>query len=181
MKKDFESCCLSEINYYLCHYLNQDLLLYMGKEKPKVQSILESVFINAVDKLSKADSGRLIGELYVQLDLIVGEIQVYDDQEILLEKNIIFDWANRSDNGINPYKQPIHSIRVALAGLKIRKIFDSSVFMQSLTILLVDDSFNEIETIFTVDDEEEVSEGRLMKNLEQELQTFSKKLFADIE
>ena len=153
----------------------------MGKDKPKVQSILESVFVNAVDKLSKADSGRLIGELYVQLDLIVGEIQVYDDQEILLEKNIIFDWANRSDTGVRSYKQPVHFIRVALAGLRSRKIFDKSVFMQPLTILLVDENFNEIETIFTIDDDEVVLEGRLMKNLEQELQNFSKKLFADME
>ena len=153
----------------------------MGKEKPKVQLILESVFISAVDKLSKADSGRLVGELHVQLDLVVGEIQVYDDQEILLEKNIIFDWANRSENGARPYKQPIHFIRVALAGLKSRKIFDSSVFMRPLAILLVDDDFNEIETVFTLDDDDTVSEGGLMKNLEQELRDFSKKLFADME
>ena len=153
----------------------------MGKEKPKVQSILESVFVNAVDKLSKADSGRLIRELYVQLDLVAGEIQVYDDQEILLEKNIIFDWANRSENGVRSYKQPVHLIRVALAGLKSRKVFENAVFMRPLVILLVDDSFNEIETIFTLDDDDAVSDGRLMKNLEQELQSFSKKLFADVE
>ena len=153
----------------------------MGKEKPKVQSILESVFANAIDKLSKADSGRLVGELHVQLDLSAGEIQVYDDQEILLEKNIIFDWANRAENGVRSYKQPVHFIRVALAGLKSRKMFDSSVFMRPLEVVLVDDSFNEIETIFTLEDVDEVSEGRLMKNLEQELQTFSRKLFADIE
>ena len=153
----------------------------MGKEKPKVQSILESVFINAVDKLSKADSGRLIGELYVQLDLIVGEIQIYDDQEILLEKNIIFDWADRSEKGVRSYKQPLHFIRITLAGLKSGKIFDRSVFMRPLTVLLVDENFNEIETIYTIEDSDAVSEGRLMKNLEHELQVFSKKLFADME
>ena len=153
----------------------------MVKEKPKVQSILESVFINAVDKLSKADVGRLVGELHIQLDLSVGEIQVYDDQEILLEKNIIFDWANRAEIGARSYKQPVHFIRVALAGLKSRKIFDQPVFMRPFTILLVDDNFNEIETIYTLDDIDAIPEGRLMKNLEQDLQNFSRKLFADIE
>jgi len=153
----------------------------MGREKPKVQSILESVFINAIDKLSKADAGRLIGELYVQLDLLVGEIQVYDDQEILLEKNIIFDWANRSENGVRSYKQPIHSIRIALAGLKSKKIFDSPVLMRPFAILYVDENFNEIETVYTLDDTDAVPEGRLMKNMEQDLQNFSRKLFADME
>jgi len=153
----------------------------MGKEKPKVQSILESVFINAVDKLSKADAGRLIGELHVQLDLLVGEIQVYDDQEILLEKNIIFDWANRAENGARSCRQPLHFIRITLAGLKSRKIFDTPVFVRPLEFLLVDENFNEIETIYTLNDIDAVSEGRLMKNLEQDLQNFSRKLFADLE
>ncbi|MDR2913728.1 MAG: hypothetical protein LBV74_02655 [Tannerella sp.] len=153
----------------------------MGKEKPKVQSILESVFISAIDKLSKADAGRLVGELYIQLDMSTGEIQVYDDQEILLEKNIIFDWADRSEKGLRSYKQPVHFIRVALAGLKSKKVFDNPVFMRPLTILLVDDNFNEIEMIYMLEDVDAVSEGRLMKNLEHELQIFSKKLFADME
>ena len=154
----------------------------MIKEKPKVQSILESVFVNAIDKLSIASVGQLVSELHVQLDLTVGEIQVYDDQEILLEKNIIFDWANRAENnGVRSYKQHLHFIRIALAGLRSRKVFDNPVFMRPLSILLVDDNFNEIETIFTLDDTDAVLEGRLMKNLEQDLQNFSKKLFADME
>lgn len=153
----------------------------MGKERPKVQSILESVFVSAIDKLSKADSGRLIGELFVQLDMTTGEIQVYDDQEILLEKNIIFDWADRSERGVRSYKQPLHFIRVTLAGLKSKRMFDRPVFMRPLAILLVDENFNEIETVYTLEDADAVPEGRLMKNLEQELQIFSKKLFADME
>ncbi len=157
------------------------LIKNMGKEKSKVQSVLESVFVNAVNKLLKADSGRIIGELCVQLDMMAGEIQVYDDREILLEKNIIFDWAERSQKGLRSYRQPLHFIRLALAGLKSKKIFENPLFMKPLVICLVDENFNEIETIYTLGDVEAVSEGRLMKNLEQELQIFSKKLFADME
>ena len=152
----------------------------MRREKPKVQYILESVFTNAIDKLSDAGGGHLIGELHVQLDLSVGEIQVYDDQENLLEKNIIFDWANRTENAVRSYKQPLHLIRVILAGLKSKKTFERPVFMRPLVISLVDENFNEIETIYTLEGADAVSEGRLMKNLEQELQNFSKKLFAEM-
>lgn len=154
----------------------------MGKEKPKVQSILESVFLHAIDKISEIDPGRMISELHVQLDLSVGEIQVYDDQEILLEKNIIFDWAERSEKPVRSYKQPVHFIRVALAGLKSQKIFEQPVFMRPFTVLLVDENFNKIETIYTLEDSDAfMMEGRLMKNLEQDLQIFSRKLFADVE
>jgi hypothetical protein len=151
----------------------------MVKEKPKVLSVLEAVFVNAVDKLEKADAGRLISDLYVQLDMISGEIQVYDEQEILLGKNIIFDWADRSEKGLHSYKQPINSIRVALGRLKSRNFFEKPVFMRPFSISLVDDNFCEIEMLFTWGEEDTLLEGRLMKNLEQELLNFSKKLFAD--
>jgi hypothetical protein len=157
----------------------------MIKEKPKVQAILEAVFLSAVDKLVKADDGHLVGALYVQLDMGTGEIQLYDDRETLLEKNIIFDWANRraehSEKDARPYRQQVNSLRAILAGLKSRKIFDNPVFMQPLNVLLVDDAFCEIEQIFTFGSEDTFLEGRLMKNLEQELQNFSKKLFAGME
>ncbi|MDR1116442.1 MAG: hypothetical protein LBL33_09940 [Tannerella sp.] len=163
----------------------------MIKEKSKVQVILESVFVSAIDKLIKADAGHLIGFLYVQLDTASGEIQVYDDRETLLEKNIIFDWADQgavggseeeqAEKGAHSYKQQVNSIRAVLAGLKARKIFDNPVFMRPLKVSLVDDDFCEIEQIFVLGSEDSFMEGRLMKNLEQELQNFSKKLFADME
>ncbi len=99
----------------------------------------------------------------------------------MLEKNIIFDWAERSENGVRSYKQPVGAIRATLIGLKSRKFFENPVFMRPLSVLLVDDDFYEIETVFIVGEESGLSEGRLMKNLEQELQNFSKKLFADME
>jgi hypothetical protein len=154
----------------------------MVKEKSKMQALLESVFVNAVDKLVEASAGRLIGDLYVQVDMTSGEIQIYDDQETLLEKNIIFDWADHSEEeAVRSYKQPVETVRAVLTGLKSKNLFDKPVFMRPLNISLVDDGFCEIEKIFTLGSEDAFLEGRLMKNLEQELQTFSRKLFADIE
>jgi hypothetical protein len=153
----------------------------MVKDKPKVQSVLESVFVNAVDQLIKADAGRLVSDLYVQIDRTSGEIQVYDDREILLEKNIIFHWADRPENDMRSNRQPVHSIRATLAGLKAQKFFDNPVFMRPFRVLLTDDNFYEIETVFVLGEDNGFWEGRLMKNLEQELQNFSRKLFADME
>jgi hypothetical protein len=153
----------------------------MAKEKPKVQSILESLFVHAVDKLEKAEAGRLIGCLYVRINITSGEIQIYDEQESLLEKKTIFDWADRSEKNVRSYNKPLHSIRAILTGLKSRKFFEKPLFMPFFSIYLVDDKFSEIETIFTCGEDGVPLEGRVMKNLEQELQSFSKNLFADIE
>ncbi|MDR2776126.1 MAG: hypothetical protein LBC19_15600 [Tannerella sp.] len=154
---------------------------YMVKEKSKVQVILEAVFVDAADKLVKANAGRPVDGLYIQLDSDSGEIQVYDDRETLLEKNIIFDWMDHSEKAARSYKPQVNVIRAVLVGLKSGKFFDNPVFMRPFSISLVDDDFCEIEKIFTIGSEDTFLEGRLMKNLEQELQNFSRKLFADIE
>ena len=151
----------------------------MGKDKPKVQMLLETVFSNAVDKLLKADSGQFINAFYIQLDLALGEIAVYDDREVLLEKNIIFEWAENFTKNPRLNRQAVHFIRVALQALKVRKVFDNPVIMSPFAVMIVDDNFNEIETVVTFESIEEPAEGRLMKNLEQELKNFSKKIFAD--
>ncbi|MDR0700259.1 MAG: hypothetical protein LBG28_13750 [Tannerella sp.] len=153
----------------------------MVREKSKVQTILEAVFVNAVDKLVKANVGRPVDHLYIQLDVISGEIQVYDDRETLLDKNIIFDWADHSETTARSYKPQVNSIRAVLVGLKSGRFFDNPVFMRPFSVSLVDDNFCEIEKIFTLGSEDTFLEGRLMKNLEQELQNFSRKLFADVE
>ena len=154
----------------------------MGKEnnnKPKVQVTLEAVFTGAIDKLSNPDNVQPVDALFVLFDMATGEVQVYGNNEVLLEKNIIFEWAEHPDQGARFYRQAIHFTRVALAALKSRRIFDNPVVIRPFKVSIIDDSFNEIETVFTIEDADGVSEGRLMKNLEQELQIFSKKLFAD--
>ena len=149
----------------------------MIKDKPKVQTLLETVFSNAVDKLLKDDTGRLTGAFFIQLDLAAGEIAVYDENEVLLEKNIIFEWAELYEKNPRLSRQAVHFIRVAIQALKTRRVFDAPVFMFPFRVLIVDDNFNEIETVFAIEETEEPSEGRLMKNLEQELKIFSKKIF----
>jgi hypothetical protein len=151
----------------------------MGKDKPKVQLLLEAVFVGAVDKLLRADSGQVISAFHVQLDMATGEIAVYDDREVLLEKTIIFEWAEQSAKNPRLVKQAVHFIRVALQALRARKIFDNQIFDNPFSVILVDDIFNEIETVYTYESADEFSEGRLMKNLEQDLKIFSKKIFAD--
>ena len=153
----------------------------MDKTKPKVQTILESVFTGAIDKLSKQGSGCFINALLVQLDMASGEVLVYDDNEILLEKNIIFEWVEQPERSARLYRQALHFIRVVLAALKAHKVFDNPVFMRPFKVLIVDDIFNEIETVFALEGSDGLPEGRLMKNLDQDLQIFYKKIFGNME
>ena len=153
----------------------------MDKGKPKVQLILESVFNEAIEKLTKQERGQFVGALLVQVDISTGEVHVYDDSENLLEKNIIFEWVEQPEKSTRFYRQALHYMRVVLAALRLRKAFDNPVFLRPLRVIVVDDMFNEIETVFTLEGSDVWVEGRLMKNLEQELQNFSLKIFGNIE
>jgi hypothetical protein len=150
-----------------------------SQSKSRAQNVLEVLFTDAVGKLEIA--GRQVNCLKVQLDLNIGEVQLYDDGETLLEKNIIFDWANRPVKDLHQARQQTNAIRGALIDLKRKNFFDSPVIARPFAVSFTDDNFVEIEKIFTLNDEEYVSEGRLMKNIEQDLQNFYKKLFADVE
>ena len=153
----------------------------MDKVKPKVQSIFESVFTGAIEKLLKADNGQLISAMLVQLDMATGEMLVYDNNEILLEKNIIYEWADQTEKNPRLFRQAQHYMRVALSALKTRRLFDIPMIARPFKVMIVDDVFNEIETVFAMEGSDGLSEGRLMKNLEQDLQIFYKKIFANSE
>jgi hypothetical protein len=149
------------------------------KDKPRVQNVLETLFGNAVETLMKGSAGGAVSALHVQVDLLTGELQIYDGNETLLEKNVVFEWAE-SDKALRSYRQAAHYLGQAIASLKNKRFFDNDIFELPLKILLVDENFNEIEHVLTVEDPEmTISDGRLLKNFEHDLQDFYKKLFAD--
>ena len=63
----------------------------MNANIAKVQSLIENAFTSAIEKLAKDESGNFISDLYVQADAESGELQIYDDEEHLIEKIVIFD------------------------------------------------------------------------------------------
>ena len=69
----------------------------MNANMAKVQSLIENAFTSAVEKLAKDESGNFISDLYVQADAESGELQIYDDEEHLIEKIVIFDWVNSNE------------------------------------------------------------------------------------
>ena len=70
----------------------------MNANMAKVQSLIENAFTSAVEKLAKDESGNFISDLYVQADAESGELQIYDDEEHLIEKIVIDDDMLRLDD-----------------------------------------------------------------------------------
>ena len=62
----------------------------------QIQSILETLFMTAIDKMIKSVNGNYISDIYVQADQETGELQIYDEEEALVDKTVIFDWVNNT-------------------------------------------------------------------------------------
>lgn len=65
----------------------------MSANNAKIQSVLETTFTSAINKLTAEDSTGYYSDLYVQADPESGELQIYDEEERLLDKVIVFDWV----------------------------------------------------------------------------------------
>ena len=138
----------------------------MNANMAKVQSLIENAFTSAVEKLAKDESGNFISDLYVQADAESGELQIYDDEEHLIEKIVIFDWVNSNE--------------AVLTILSTKNIFDVPRFMKPLSVSLTDEDFVVIEELLFIDDDMLRLDDPLLKDLDADLDDFLANLLADV-
>ena len=152
----------------------------MSANNAKVQSIIETAFLSAIEKLTKDENGSLISDLFVQADAESGELQIFDENEKLIEKNVIFDWVNSPDNENMFNKKVAASVKAVLTILSTKNIFDHPRFLKPLSISLTDEDFVVIEELLFLDDDMLRLDDPLLKDLDADLDKFLAKLLSDI-
>ena len=148
----------------------------MNANIAKVQSLIENAFTSAIEKLAKDESGNFISDLYVQADAESGELQIYDDEEHLIEKIVIFDWVNSNEEE----KRVAASVKAVLTILSTKNIFDAPRFMKPLSVSLTDEDFVVIEELLFIDDDVLRLDDPLLKDLDADLDDFLANLLADV-
>ncbi|WP_297902614.1 hypothetical protein [uncultured Parabacteroides sp.] len=146
----------------------------------KVQSLIENAFTSAIEKLAKDESGNFVSDLYVQVDAENGELQIYDDEEHLIEKVVIFDWVNLNEEESAFNKRVAASIKAVLTILSTKKVFDIPRFMKPLSVSLTDEDFVVIEELLFIDDDTLRLDDPLLKDLDADLDDFLANLLADV-
>lgn len=152
----------------------------MSANNAKVQSIIETAFLSAIEKLTKDENGSLISDLFVQADSESGELQIFDENEKLIEKNVIFDWVNNRDNEDVFNKKVSASVKAVLTILSTKNIFDHPRFLKPLSVSLTDEDFVVIEELLFLDDEMLRLDDPLLKDLDEDLDKFLAQLLSDI-
>ena len=110
----------------------------------------------------------------------VATMQVYDEEENLVDKTIIFDWVNNSEEENVFNKRVATAAKQALTTLSAKNIFENPRFVKPLSISLTDESFVVIEELLFLDDETLRLDDPLLKDLDADLDDFLAKLLSDV-
>lgn len=152
----------------------------MAENTMKVHSLIEKAFTAAVDKLNRDPEGNYISDLYVQVDKDNGELQIYDDEERLIEKVTIFDWANSDLDEEAFMKQAIATLKAVLTILSTKKVFECPRLLRPLSVSLTNESFIVIEELIFIDDDMLRLDDPLLKDLDEDLDKFLADLLSDV-
>lgn len=152
----------------------------MAENTMKVHSLIEKAFTAAVDKLNRDPEGNYISDLYVQIDKDNGELQIYDDEERLIEKVTIFDWANSDLDEEAFMKQAIATLKAVLTILSTKKVFECPRLLRPLSVSLTNESFIVIEELIFIDDDMLRLDDPLLKDLDEDLDKFLADLLSDV-
>lgn len=153
----------------------------MGTNYTQTQSVLETLFSTSIDKMINNGNGNYISDIYVQADQENGELLVFDEEENLVEKTVIFDWVNNMEEEDVFNRRVSDAVRSVLSLLVSRNIFDNPRFIRPLSVSLTDEDFVVIEELLFLDDENLRLDDPLLKDLDSELDDFLSKLLSDVE
>ena len=143
----------------------------MSANNAKVQAVIETTFNSAINKLAANEAGNCYSDLYVQVDAESGELLIYDEEDVLVEKTIIFDWVNTACDA---------SLKAVLAVVVTKKVFDNPCFLKPFSVSLTDEDFSVIEELLFLDDENLRLDDPLLKDLDADLDDFLAKLLSDV-
>lgn len=153
----------------------------MSANNAKIQSVLETTFTSAIGKLTADGSNSYHSDLYVQADPESGELQIYDEEERLLDKTIVFDWVDCPCDEDKFNKQVANTLKSVLTLLVAKNIFDSPHITKPFSVSLTDEDFVVIEELLFLDDEVFRADDPLLKDLDADLDDFLAKLLSDVE
>ena len=124
----------------------------MSANNAKVQAVIETTFNSAINKLAANEAGNCYSDLYVQVDAESGELLIYDEEDVLVEKTIIFDWVNTACDD-DQLLNSCCNLKAVLAVLVTKKVFDNPCFLKPFSVSLTDEDFSVIEELLFLDDE----------------------------
>lgn len=140
-------------------------------------TFIASVIQDALKKYASVERS-VVTDIYLQPNMLSGELSVYDDDDKLLASAVISEWENANPEEF--YSGCELALKKVLNQLSSEGIFASLPIMKPYSFVMVDGEKETLAELLIVDEEETLFlSGELLQGLDDELNSFLKDLLEE--
>jgi hypothetical protein len=137
-----------------------------------------SAIQQALQKYASAESKNIITDIHLQPSMATGELAIYNDDEELLAKVAIQEWADATPEDFYAGCELV--LKKNLNQMYSEGAFASLAIVKPYSFVMVDHEKETLAELLIVDEDETLFlSGELLKGLDDELNAFLKDLLED--
>jgi len=141
--------------------------------------IIQDLTVQAIDALGEDHAGNPLNDLFLQVDQQNGEVSVFDENEKLFGKEVVFDWVLPDLDEDDFFAKIMPELKKIMFSLNEKSVFDKIFIEKPFSVSLVNDGFDVVEELLFLDDDTLKLDDELWKDMDKELDAFLRDLLSD--
>lgn len=146
--------------------------------EPTEQTLIQvdRVIRKIAEKFPPTDEASFLTDIHICVSQDNGEVMVYDDDDKEITRSVVEQWINASDDDF--YVQVAAIFRKALG--EHSDLIDQMSVLKPYAFVLESDDRDEQHELYVVDDETMIIDPIVMKDLNEDLDSFFETLMKDV-
>lgn len=146
----------------------------MKANEQTLQQITRAIRKTA-EKFPATDEASLMTDIHIRVSQETGEMLVYDDDDKEITRCVVEEWIGNTADDF--YEQIVPVVRRCVD--KQKKLIEGMSILKPFSVVLEDDDKQTVAELYLVDDETVIIDPDLMQDLDDDLNSFFKKLMRD--
>lgn len=146
----------------------------MKASEQTLQQITRAIRKTA-EKFPATDEASLMTDIHIRVSQETGEVMVYDDDDKEITRCVVEEWIGNTADDF--YEQIVPVVRRCVD--KQKKLIEGMSILKPFSVVLEDDDKQTVAELYLVDDETVIIDPDLMQDLDDDLNSFFKKLMKD--
>ena len=151
----------------------------MEADKKELYDDIIEAFISAIKK-ANADNSYSLSDRYVCFKYDDLSLSIYDDMERLLLQTTIDAWEPLKSESVDFNEVVISTLKDVLNSDIMKKEFDTVNFVGPFSVILIDEEYEQICELITIDKDNIFLEDDFFSKIDKELDDFFEKLMSDV-
>ena len=145
----------------------------------KTQELLENTIKEAINNLIAEDNSSLVTDIYISISPETGEVLLFDDNDDTLSMCTAENLIRNNGNNKEYYDSLDKTLSSILNRMQGENLFQDLPLLKPFSFVLVDENRETYTELLLIDDDTLIIHDELLKGLDEELDTFLKKLLED--